>query len=132
MLCIDTCTHSVPNFLKCRKCRNAECRKCYFRDPKVKHFLGARPQTPSPQLTRACGTQPHFRRSHTIQGGGQGKWALWQFCPTTEESLKNALPTTVNTPFWKLHSLAIEPRFHDLGDLANFTYMKTRLYSQMT
>ena len=24
-------------------------------------------------------------------GGGQGKWALWQFCPTTEESLKNAL-----------------------------------------
>ena len=22
---------------------------------------------------------------------GQGKWALWQFCPTTEESLKNAL-----------------------------------------
>jgi hypothetical protein len=24
-------------------------------------------------------------------GGGQEKWALWQFCPTTEESLKNAL-----------------------------------------
>jgi hypothetical protein len=32
-----------------------------------------------------------LRRSHTILGGGQGKWALWQFCPTTEESLKNAL-----------------------------------------
>jgi acyl-homoserine lactone acylase PvdQ len=46
--------------------------------------------------------------------------------------IKNSNPTTVNTPFWKLHSLAIEPRFHDLGDLANFTYMKTRLYSQMT
>jgi hypothetical protein len=24
-------------------------------------------------------------------GGGKGKWALWQFCPATEESLKNAL-----------------------------------------
>jgi hypothetical protein len=24
-------------------------------------------------------------------GGGQGKWAFWQFCPTTEKSLKNAL-----------------------------------------
>jgi hypothetical protein len=33
----------------------------------------------------------HLRRSHAILGGGQGKWALWQFCPTTEESLKNAL-----------------------------------------
>jgi hypothetical protein len=33
----------------------------------------------------------HLRRSHTILGEGQGKWALWQFCPTTEESLKNAL-----------------------------------------
>ena len=33
----------------------------------------------------------HLRRSHTILGGGQGKWALWQVCPTTEESLKNAL-----------------------------------------
>jgi hypothetical protein len=28
-------------------------------------------------------------------GCGQGKWALWQFCPTTEESLKNAM--AVNT-----------------------------------
>jgi hypothetical protein len=26
-----------------------------------------------------------------FHAGGQGKWALWQFCPTTEESLKNAL-----------------------------------------
>jgi hypothetical protein len=34
----------------------------------------------------------HLRRSHTILGGGQGKRALWQFCPTTKESLKNALP----------------------------------------
>jgi hypothetical protein len=25
-------------------------------------------------------------------GRGQGEWALWQFFPTTEESLKNALP----------------------------------------
>jgi hypothetical protein len=33
----------------------------------------------------------HIRRSHTIMGEGQGKWALWQFCPTTEESIKNAL-----------------------------------------
>jgi hypothetical protein len=29
-------------------------------------------------------------------GGGQGKWALWQFCPTTEESLKNALFSVKN------------------------------------
>jgi hypothetical protein len=28
-------------------------------------------------------------------GGGKGKWALWQFCPTTEESLKNALSSPV-------------------------------------
>ena len=33
----------------------------------------------------------HLRRSHTMLGGGKGKWALWQFCPATEESLKNAL-----------------------------------------
>ena len=37
--------------------------------------------------------------AHTFgEGGGQGKLALWQFCPATEESLKNALyfgdPTT--------------------------------------
>jgi hypothetical protein len=24
-------------------------------------------------------------------GGEQRKWALWQFCPTTEECLKNAV-----------------------------------------
>jgi hypothetical protein len=24
-------------------------------------------------------------------GGARREWALWQFCPTTEESLKNAL-----------------------------------------
>jgi hypothetical protein len=40
----------------------------------------------------------HLRRSHTntILGGRQGKWALWQFCPTTEESLKNALVVHAN------------------------------------
>jgi hypothetical protein len=36
------------------------------------------------------------------EGGGQEKWALWQFCPTTEESLKNALekelPYTLKSP----------------------------------
>jgi hypothetical protein len=30
-------------------------------------------------------------------GGGQGKWALWLFFPTTEESLKNALLNHVGT-----------------------------------
>ena len=43
-------------------------------------------------LSQACGTRgSHLRRSHTILGEGQGKWTLWQFCPTTEESLKSAL-----------------------------------------
>jgi hypothetical protein len=36
-------------------------------------------------------------------GGGQGKWALWQFCPTTEESLKNALQTA----FHVLYAMAL-------------------------
>ena len=38
----------------------------------------------------------HLQHSHTILGGGQGKWALWQFCPTTGKSLKNALPSLEN------------------------------------
>jgi hypothetical protein len=51
-------------------------------------------------IADALSIQSHFRSvahtfgdrilSHTILGGGQGKWAL---CPTTEESLKNALTT---------------------------------------
>ena len=48
----------------------------------------------------------HLGQSHIILGkGGQGKQALWQFCPTTEESLKNALteckdvdPRTLSSP----------------------------------
>jgi hypothetical protein len=70
----------------------SECRKCYFRDPYLKHFLGYMPPNPL--------ANSGLRHSaHTFgEGGGQGKLALWQFCPATEESLKNALyfgdPTT--------------------------------------
>ena len=49
----------------------------------------ARPGPPCYLVPAVLGS--HLRRSHTILGEGQGKWALWQFCPTTEESLKNAL-----------------------------------------
>jgi hypothetical protein len=42
-------------------------------------------------VSAALGSHP--RRSHTILWEWQGKWALWPFCPTTEESLKNALIT---------------------------------------
>jgi hypothetical protein len=35
----------------------------------------------------------HLRRSHTILGEGQRKWAFWQFCPTAVKSLKTALPS---------------------------------------
>jgi hypothetical protein len=44
-----------------------------------------------PWLTRACDSRLTPSASHTILGGEQRKWALWQFCPTTEECLKNAL-----------------------------------------
>jgi hypothetical protein len=52
---------------------------------------------PPDPLTNSCLLPgSHLRRSHTIPGGGQGKWVLWQFCPTTKESsLKNALAMTV-------------------------------------
>jgi hypothetical protein len=52
------------------------------------------PPDPSIQLVPAA-LGSHLQRSHTILGRGQGKWALWQFCPTTEESLKNALRSGV-------------------------------------
>ena len=57
----------------------------------IKTFLsGACPQIPPPpKLTRSGGTRlTPSAIAYTILGGGQGKWALWQFCPTTEESLK--------------------------------------------
>jgi hypothetical protein len=59
----------------------SECRKCYFRHP-------------PPSLLVPAVLCSNLWRLHTMLGGGgggQGKWALWQFCPTTEESLKNAL-----------------------------------------
>ena len=55
---------------------------------------------------------------HTILGEGQGKWALWQFCPTTEESLKNALF------YGKYVTLAIEPGFRVCD---NMTLVKPNL-----
>ena len=54
-------------------------------------------------------TRSHLRCSHTIVGGGQGKWALLQFCPTTEESLKNALsPSITKTDFSKSFKVLLE------------------------
>ena len=52
---------------------------------------GHAPSFNPPWLTRACGTLLTPSAIAYYAGGGQGKWALWQFCPTTEESLKNAL-----------------------------------------
>jgi hypothetical protein len=52
-----------------------------------------------------------LRRSHTMLGGGQGKWALWQFCPTTEESLKNALSVSYKS------SLQILPNYLSFWDI---------------
>ena len=50
-----------------------------------------------------------LQRSHTKLGGGQGKWALWQFRPTTEESLKNALHSTELSKYiWQLKQSNIE------------------------
>ena len=70
----------------------AECRKCYFRDSNLKKFpVGGIPPYP---LANSC-LRHSPRTSHTILGGGQGKWPPWQFCPTTEESLKNALSQLV-------------------------------------
>jgi hypothetical protein len=52
---------------------------------------GTCPQLQSPQLNRACGILLTPSAIAYYAGVGRGKWALWQFCPTTEESLKNAL-----------------------------------------
>ena len=54
---------------------------------------------PNPLANSGLRHSAHTFGDHTLSwGGGQGKLALWQFCPTTEESLKNALyfgdPTT--------------------------------------
>ena len=39
----------------------------------------------------------HLWRSHTsLEGDVNENWALWQFCPTTEVSLKNALTSDVH------------------------------------
>jgi hypothetical protein len=56
---------------------------------------GTCPQTP---LVNSCLRMRYS--AHTVGncivsvGGGQGKWALSQFCPTTGESLRNALPVS--------------------------------------
>ena len=87
MLCTDTCTHSVPIFYNVF----SECRKCYFRDPNFKNFLRAYPQTP---LVNSCLRYSANTFGDRILSWGEARkmsWALWQFRPTTEESLKNAL-----------------------------------------
>ena len=55
-----------------------------FQRPIFKKFPGVHAPKPPSQLGPAV-LGSHLRRSHTVLGGGQGKWALWQ------ESLKNAL-----------------------------------------
>jgi hypothetical protein len=43
----------------------------------------------STPLAKSClRYSAHTFGDRIMLGGGQGKWALWQFCPTTEESLK--------------------------------------------
>ena len=69
-----------------------------FQRPNFKHFLGDMP----PALTPLANSRLRYS-AHTFgdrmriyyAGGGQEKWALWQFFPTTEESLKNALTQSV-------------------------------------
>jgi hypothetical protein len=59
----------------------SEYRKCYFRDPNFKNFLGICPQT-----------DPHNFGERVLSWGRARKMGFEnQFCPTTEESLKNAL-----------------------------------------
>jgi hypothetical protein len=47
-------------------------------------FLGDTPSI-NPQLSRTCGTLLTPSTIAYYAGVGQGKWALWQFCPTTED-----------------------------------------------
>ena len=58
-----------------------------FRRPKFKTFPGGSPQTP--YLTRACGTRLTSSAIvyYSLYPGERARreWALWQFCPTTEE-----------------------------------------------
>jgi hypothetical protein len=62
------------------------------RDPNFKNFLRwACPQTPTANLCLRYSAHTFGDRILSWRGGHAGKWALWQFCPTTEESLKNAL-----------------------------------------
>ena len=70
----------------------SKCRKCYFRDRNsYKNFLGRgggmRPAwTP---LTNSClRYSAHTFGDCILCWGRARKWALWQFFPTTEESLK--------------------------------------------
>ena len=50
---------------------------------------------PDPHIANSCLQYSAHTFGDRIYylGGRARKWALWQFCPTTEESLKNALPT---------------------------------------
>jgi hypothetical protein len=53
-----------------------------FQRPKFLKFPGAHAPR-HPWLTRACGSRLTHSAIANYPGGEQGKWALWQFCPTT-------------------------------------------------
>jgi hypothetical protein len=75
-------------------------KKCIFR---MQELLFHKPKfscagvCPQTSLANLClRHSPHNFGDHLLPWGrSQGKLALWQFCPTTEESLKNALSSTV-------------------------------------
>jgi hypothetical protein len=62
----------------------------------LKISWGACPQTP---LANSCLLYSAHTTAIAYYPGGKAsrKWALWQICPTTEESLKNALPPEAHT-----------------------------------
>ena len=70
-----------------------------FQRPKFYKFPGGwGGMHPDPLTNLYLWYSAHTFGEHILSCGGgcgQGKWALWQFCPTTEESLKNAM--AVNT-----------------------------------
>jgi hypothetical protein len=78
---------------------------------------GGCPQTPPPsQLTSLC----------TILGGRR-EWARWQFCPTTEESLKNALENLLSS--WLVRALYSNEKDEEIANVLSPTaWLPSKLY----
>jgi hypothetical protein len=68
----------------------SECRKCYFRDPHFKNFLGGHAARP-PQLNFACGTRLTPSAIAYYPGGRARKMGRLAVLPHHWRILKNAL-----------------------------------------